>query len=542
MTCVILGFGSNVLWMDMVSASSIHSKNVYIQIISNFKQIFEKFQWKPAFDLYKTNSRGKSSGNRIVMASPWKQYKAPNGRKYYYNVETKETTWTDPFQRSNVEKKPSFAIPLLNEWYLIIFDNGEKLYLQESQLYRQLKDEESQGLLDRLNKEKLILLIGIARGYNCLRSSDDVYDSIMQEVKSIRENGLDGVPIDEHTDDIGVYEHADDIGVDENADDLSTYQNRDEILDKNNEVQQTIEEPTRNALVADYSSSDEDESDQDDGDDAHIDKKTKFDEEPFSTKIDEAIINQYKQMFTIHKLNPYGLWSMEMKKCSDDPTFYLVVDDHDRENLFEIWCGEYESGNEEETYETEEKGNDDDDDDDEEEMEEEEELVPTKFHYLSHIMSKSDITKETIFEDTKSDNKPMWKQFRINKMIPEKREQREFVTKLLFYYKKYNTEERTQLFQRWVEKHCDLNKRIDAKTVAHWGKLHSHTDSSQDIETLLFSMEAHLDIGETLATHPATSVEYHVLGIKDKCDTLYSCVVGRRAVSKGDGCSTPSPA
>ncbi|CAL9736681.1 pre-mRNA-splicing factor Urn1p [Monosporozyma servazzii] len=472
------------------------------------------------------------------MASPWKQYKAPNGRKYYYNVETKETTWTDPYQRVRVEKKPSFAIPLMNGWYLIIFDNGEKLYLQEDQLYQRLKDEASQVLLNQLDKEKLILLIGIARGYNTLNSSDDVYDSILKEIKSIRqgaqdnislEENVDDIGLDEHVDDIGLDEHSKDIGLDDHADGSSNDQNevqeRDENIPLKENLEESIEESTTNALVEDYSSSDDDESD----DDSHIDKKTKLDEEPFSTKIDENIIDQYKQMFTMHKLNPYGLWSMEMNKCSDDPRFYLVVDDHDREAIFELWCGEYESGKEDETKENEEE-------------EEGEELGPTKYHYLSHIMSKSNITKETIFEDIKSENKPIWKQFRINKMIPEKKEQREFVTKLLFYYKKYSDEDRSQLFKHWIAKHCDLTKRIDVKTIAHWKTLHSHADSSHDIETLLFSLESHLSIAEILATHPTTSYEYYVLGIKAKCDTLYSLLAGGAAVSNGNGCSTPSPA
>lgn len=458
---------------------------------------FEKFQYED-----KTRHHSKKNIDSKVMAGPWQQYKAPNGRKYYYNVETKETTWTNPYQKVNVEKKPSFVIPLLNDWFLIIFDNGGKLYLYEDQLYTRLEDEESLELLDHLNKDKLVLLIGISRGYSSLKSSDEVYDSIINEIESYNQSGIDIIEGNEITDDIGI----DDIGVNE------PLSEKDKESPSENDQVETMEPSLANALIADYSSSDEDDDESDDDYNGHIDKKVKLDEEPLSTEIDQLTINQYKEMFTQHKLNPYSLWSMEMNKCSDDPIFFSVTNDQDREAIYETWCGEYESGKEE--------------GDEDNKNEEEEELIPTKFHYLSHVMSKSNISNDTIFEDIKNENKPMWKQFRINKMIPDKKEQREFVTKLLFYYKKYTQEERIELFIKWVKKYSNLDQSIDIKTLNHWEELHSHEDSSQKIETLLFLMERHLNITEILSTHQ-TSIcyEYYILGIKAKCDTLYSLLV-----------------
>ena len=31
-----------------------------------------------------------------VSASDWKEHSTPDGKKYYYNIKTKETTWTKP--------------------------------------------------------------------------------------------------------------------------------------------------------------------------------------------------------------------------------------------------------------------------------------------------------------------------------------------------------------------------------------------------------------------------------------------------------------
>lgn len=427
----------------------------------------------------------------MASKGAWRQYKAPNGRKYYYNIDTKETTWVNPFRIERTAKIPVFVIPLLNCWYLIIYDNGEKSYLSDNVLYNRLNDSDSVRLIEEMDKNLLLLLIGVARGYKSSRGSDYVYEEILQEIQKIKDRwNNENLPNIKESNDPEI-------------------ESQEESQVEEEEAKMTEGETMVDTLISGYSSSEDD-------DDDHIDKKLKIEEE-YSFKIDESIVKQYKEMFTRYNLNPYSLWSIEMDKCSKDPTFYLIADDNDREMIFESWCGDFKISESES----------------ESEIEDEDDLIPTKFHYLSHIISKSNISKETIFEDIKGEQKQLWKQFKINKMIPDKKEQREFVVNLLFYYKRYTLEERRKIFLKWVKKNCKLDDtsrlKLSSSTLKHWKKLYLNENSSKDIETLLLSLEKYLNISELVQEDKDNPLEYYLLGIKDKCHVLYDNVVGQES-------------
>lgn len=440
---------------------------------------------------------------------PWRQYKAPNGRKYYYNIETKETSWTSPFKNRKNTKDAVFAIPLLNDWYLVIYNSGEKLWLFDNVLYSRLNDSDSLRLLEQLDKNLLILLIGIARGYIFSKGADYVYDKILQEIQDIKNRWNSEKETKLHE------EHVREEGEEEKEEE------EEEVIPEN---KSTIID----TLIPGYSSSEDDEledEEEDEEEDDHINKKMKIEDE-YCGKIDESVINQYREMFTRHKLNPYSLWSFEMDKCSKDPVFYLIADDNDREMIFESWCGNFKN-----SEDSNPSGDEINNEGESESEDEDEDLIPTKFHYLSHIISKSTIKRETIFEDIKKEQKALWKQFKINKMIPDKKAQRDFVMKILFYYKKYSLEERRRIFLDWITKNCELHNthrsRLSLATINRWKELHKNEGSSRDIETLLLSLEKYLNISQRLEEDQDTNppLEYYLLGIKEKCDILYDVVV-----------------
>lgn len=44
-----------------------------------------------------------------MAATPWKEHTAPDGRKYYYNKETKESRWTMPDELKKASSGDSSA-------------------------------------------------------------------------------------------------------------------------------------------------------------------------------------------------------------------------------------------------------------------------------------------------------------------------------------------------------------------------------------------------------------------------------------------------
>ncbi|KAK5781888.1 hypothetical protein RI543_000662 [Arxiozyma heterogenica] len=451
----------------------------------------------------------------MSSTGPWRQYKAPNGRKYYYNAETKTTTWINPFRTQKTTKKAVFSIPLLNDWYLIIYDSGEKIWLFNNVLYSRLNDPDSLQLLEQLDKSLLVLLIGISRGYISSRGADYVYEKILQEIQDIKDQWNNEILVDPK---------------ESGENDTGTHEEQIKGGEEEKEEAKDVEEiseskSTIDTLISGYSSSEDDEIE----DNEHVNKQRKIEDEFSGSKLDESIINQYKKMFTRYKLNPYSLWSFEMDKCSKDPVFYLIVDDNDREMVFESWCGDFQINTD--LNSSKDEINNSDEDEEQEQEDDDDDLIPTRFHYLSHIISKSTIKRETIFEDIKREQKPLWKQFKINKIIPDKKEQREFVMKILFYYKKYTLEERHKLFLNWITKNCKLEHnatdklKLPISTTNHWKELHIRKDSSRDTETLLLSLEKYLHISEVLEDENINPLGYYLLGIKDKCDVLYNVVI-----------------
>jgi len=50
----------------------------------------------PFFDVLSRYSDLSSFSKRALANQPWKEYTAENGRKYWYNTETKQSTWDMP--------------------------------------------------------------------------------------------------------------------------------------------------------------------------------------------------------------------------------------------------------------------------------------------------------------------------------------------------------------------------------------------------------------------------------------------------------------
>ncbi|CCK68450.1 Urn1p KNAG_0A07970 [Huiozyma naganishii CBS 8797] len=382
------------------------------------------------------------------MKSVWREYRAPNGKKYYHNTTTGETTWDSPYTRKpqrELSIKPQYVIPLLNAWNLVICNNGAKFYLNpDGDPVLTLDDADSSELLSLVDREKLILLIGVARGYHCT-SGDKVYNSVLEEISFLKDDlANDKAPLAEER------------------------ELQEEPLETN--VQS---EPVPSALVSGYGSSS-------DGSD---------DEEEVPPDTDANRIS-YFNLFSEYGLDKYSVWSIESLKISNDPRFHIISDDRQREEIFEEWCcSGVVDDSEDEGYSS---GDDD--------------LSPTKYHYLSQIVAKSTVTPTTIFQDIKQEKASLFKQYGIKQFL-SKREQEQFVSQLLFYYKKFTLEERVQLFTKFIAE--SRTGTVPSPT--------SPADSAtpEDIETNLLQMESHL---------PPTVLDntvYYTLDIKTKQSVLH---------------------
>ena len=135
---------------------------------------------------------------------------------------------------------------------------------------------------------------------------------------------------------------------------------------------------------------------------------------------------------------------MQSRKIRDDPLFYKITNDADRKELFENWCMN-ECSNQSEVPAIDEQIISSDDEDPAIDS-----LEPSRYHYLAHIVSKSKITSSTLPKDIRTDQKELFKQFRIKDSL-SKREQDAFLSKLLFYYKRMTPEQRIAIFKRFLE-------------------------------------------------------------------------------------------
>lgn len=139
------------------------------------------------------------------MRGEWQEFKTPAGKKYYYNKNTKQSRWEKPnlkkgsnlesnAKESQTERKPTFSLELVNGWHLIICNDGTKLYFNDDS--KEFKNDISQeddsrcrSLIESLDKEKLVLLIGVARGYTMREEDiDKILESCNEEIHLFKRN------------------------------------------------------------------------------------------------------------------------------------------------------------------------------------------------------------------------------------------------------------------------------------------------------------------------------------------------------------------
>ncbi|SCU97768.1 LAMI_0F11298g1_1 [Lachancea mirantina] len=426
------------------------------------------------------------------MGRIWKQFKTPDGRDYYFNTLTQTSTWERPKdldedagkqdrnKKRKLDEKPKFAILLANDWYLVITSLGNRYFFDSGsgRVSDELDDEASQEIMLRVNREKLVLLIGVARGYDY--KGRDAYGEVVGEIESIR-NSLSDKNISE-------------------GPESATSSPEENSATPQGEA----------GIVAGYSSSDDAESDAESDDEIgqilieDVDETSVADRE-----------QAFTQLFAKYELDPFSTWSLQSKQINADPEYYLIKDEARRSEIFEGWCikvlADASKGNEHSIVD--ESGLDSDDSD-------EAQFEPTKYHYLAHIVSKSNIKPTTIYKDVKSENKHLFNQFRVKDTIT-KREQENFVAKLLFYYKKLSLDERQATFTEFLESNrtkieAGLTDRDKLKQLINMETL---PKKSYDIETSLLNIENSMDVYGRNA-FLQTEVRYYVLSITEKIKCL----------------------
>ena len=209
-------------------------------------------------------------------------------------------------------------------------------------------------------------------------------------------------------------------------------------------------------------------------------------------------------------IDPYSTWPLQAKKLLDDPRYHLIPDEK-REELFQEWCTqrfEQQKNTPQEEHHPDGDENDDDESTD---------LNPTKYHYLAHIISKATITPTTIFSDIKKENKRLFKKLQINDQL-SKKEQEQFTSKILAYYKRMDLAEREKVFKTIIKRKLNFPPKSD-----HLSSLvlkETPTDSFE-LETQLLEIENELLIlDEQKNSSIQNEVMYYVLGIKDKLHAL----------------------
>ncbi|AJP42273.1 Urn1p [Saccharomyces cerevisiae YJM1078] len=423
------------------------------------------------------------------MHGEWQEFKTPAGKKYYYNKKTKQSQWEKPNLKKNsnlesnakasqIERKPTFTLELINGWYLIICNDGTKLYFNnDSKVFKNDIGQESDGncgaLIESLDKEKLVLLIGVARGYAMREEDiDNIFESLNEEIDLFKRN-QDGV------------------------------ERKSEISEEAGDVQHPFQE-SHTGLVSGYGSSSEEEDEEQipNQDASIIDDLNHID----TDDIDER--NLFFQLFHRYKLDKFSTWSLQSKKIENDPDFYKIRDDAVREGLFEEWCGEHSSN-----ASAKESDSEDDSEDDSDVLE------PTKYHYLAQIVANAGkIAPDTITQDIRKQQKALYKAYKIKEYVPSKREQDKFVSQLLFYYKTFNLQQRREIFWDCLRDHeRDFTGTIellrqDKELISRWLALLNAPADSSSVEDVLLTIEHRCCVGPIVLTEP----RYYVVGIMDK--------------------------
>lgn len=462
-----------------------------------------------------------------IMARIWTEYTAPDGTKYYYNAKTKRSTEEKPLSffdtddvrynkkaRLNITRRPYFVLPLANQWHLVICDNGDKFFHNDEtkESVWELKDQQSLNLLREVDKQKLVLLVGIARGY-CSPLDSTIYEEVWGELEAATpamdaEYSSEKVAFDTSNDEEEVKtEMVDEDSMNDDSEDEDALFSRD-------------------VLVTGYSSSSEDEeqsegetaqvSAEDDASDARLIGLHAIDEQP-NDYDEQSSLGVKEELFELLKkydCDPFSLWPMQLKKVQNDPIFYKITDDALKETLFEEWCQRTVESKSTQALEPGEE---------EEESENEDELEPTKFHYLAHIVAKSDIKDNTISQDIKSQNKSLFKRYKIKRFVKDKKEQDSFVSSLLFFFKKIELAERQSIFENLLRD----NERVIVENISgqenKLRRILNDDDFSENkayfIETQLLKLEKIIGIKGNLQDL-ADNTKYYVLGIKDKLIAL----------------------
>ncbi|GAV53918.1 hypothetical protein ZYGR_0AK04200 [Zygosaccharomyces rouxii] len=439
------------------------------------------------------------------MARIWHEYVAPDGRKYYYNAVTKQSTWHKPEfvdemdenrgtkRLKKIESKPHIALKLYHGWHLVICDTGKKFYynVESNESVWNLPDGASRNLIDALDRNKLVALIGLARGYPL--GGLHIYDELVADLFKLKQ--------EEEAKESAKYEETGEKTREEAKD-----EDEDENQDQEDEKEGTN---GQNGLVAGYSSSSDGEEDDEEEKPLNIPIMEPV-EEPADTSGDRKAL---WDLFSRYELNPYSAWPFEMKKIRDEPDFLRVLDDSVREDTFEEWCAHTISGDSNKPVDAARSEEDFD-----EEEAEEEDLEPTKFHYLAQIVSKSTITPTTIFMDIKNENKALFKKYNIKAFLNSKKDQESFVSKLLYYYKRMNLEERKEVFLQLLKEN---GKTIEKNLYDNFDKVQSclfqeiDTNDPYAVETKLFKMEKFMGLWGNLSDL-VEEPKYYILGIREK--------------------------
>lgn len=466
------------------------------------------------------------------MARIWSEFTAPDGKKYYYNVRTKQSTWEKPLNfydtntsdiisaahrtKSVLDNSPYFALPLQNKWFLIICNTGKKFFYNEAttESVWKLTDSQSVEQLNALDRDKLILLIGIARGY-LMSNAQDIYGSVLAELKQQTEGAKD------------VWDEEEDI--EQHTSPRPANNDMAELAS----TPQSIVTVTNDRLIAGYSSS-EDEVDvsaeaEENGDEDEAEQLNMLNtitDELNAVGESEAYQDKsaFLELFNKYGCDPYSTWSLQARKIQNDPDFYSVLDDSLKESMFEEWCNkhlaesnqatQYQQG----TFDEENMPSEEEENKNDEEMG----LEPTKFHYLAHIVSKATINSTTIFLDIKEENRSLFKKLKIKKFIKAKQMQESFVSKLLFYYKKMNREERKRVFADVLKENeiaIRENVNTNEENVRHILQSDVDENNAFAIETQLLKMESFIGLSKDLQILESDP-KYYVLGIKDKAIEL----------------------
>lgn len=446
------------------------------------------------------------------MPRYWREYKTPDGTKYYYNVNTKRSTTDKPddFEESQsfrsksrrVDPGVTFVVPLSNDWVLSVCENGQRFFYKSSteESRWDIEDEESLRILSLVDKNKLVLLLATARGFDI--GERDVYQELLEDINNLKQSR--GVPEGSE-----VIEAA------------------EEPSHTAGEPSNATEEPSQavRTLISAYESSDEDG---DSSDEINAEKEVHSDNEGSNSDIEDlnAASHQYneatKQMFTSlfdeYDLDPYSTWNMQSKKICDNPLFYQVASDAERRELFEDWCVakvKLEDVIEDPAHQAVSSDGDGDDDDTSTD-----ELEPTRYHYLAHIVSKAEVAPSTLPRDLRSEQKQLFKQFKIKESLGKK-QQDEFLSKLLFYYKNMTEEQRLEVLVKFLK----TRRKLIMKGFRNIEQLESVL-SQQDLPTSGFAIESQLlRLEDCIDIHGVSKalqdeVQYYVLGIKQKTTAL----------------------